>query len=118
MGTFRILVGSQWRRWLQNEESGLFGYQVAGREFTQQTNKSAGEFLKEVLTGWFRWSDSQASQLVEGLAITGMLNNEHLCREGVILTSQDDLEKYQFVKQSERSWKVRRIRPNVPQLKQ
>ena len=96
--------------------SGLFGYQVAGPRFTDQTSKNTSDYLRGVLVNWFQWSETQAKQIVDGLAEAGLLSGEAIRSDGVYLTSPDDKEKYHFVKEG-KSWMVRRIRPDKPILK-
>lgn len=99
-----------------NRSGGLFGYQMAGPRFIEQTSLNSSDYLKGVLINWFQWSETQARQIVDGLSEAGLLSGEAVRSNGVYLTSPDDKEKYHFVKVG-RSWEVRRIRPDKPIIK-
>lgn len=110
MGIYRI-----WAR--TRARTGLRGYQIAGPSFIQQTTKPTTEFLKGVLTGWFRWPKDQADRLITELKREGKLEEEALRRKGVSLKSPDGSEEYLFVQNLEGSWAVTRVRPDEPILK-
>lgn len=97
-------------------KQGLFGYQMAGQKFTDQTSLNAPDYVKGVLTGWFQWPEAEAKQLADGMAEVGMLSGEAIRTDGVYLTSPDGREQYHFIKIG-RSWNVKRIRPDKPILK-
>lgn len=100
----------------KQNNKGLYGYQMAGPEFTDQTSLNSPDYIKNVLAKWFQWPADQAKTIADGLAEAGLLSEEAIRSEGVSLTSPDGREKYHFLKVG-RSWQVRRIRPDKPIVK-